>query len=572
MIMEKRDPGADLRQSLTEWGRFLDREDLVTLDGEGRQAALTQVERLLGKLKDIEGGTLLTGLLGGTGVGKSSLLNALAGTAIASTSHRRPHTEDVLVYRYEGTALPPSLPLQDVPSREYVHGAAAIGQIILCDLPDFDSIREEHRDRVIRFLEHLDVLYWVTSPEKYGDGRFYEFLGEAPRSRENFYFVLNKGDLFFQSPDAAGGYGEMGKVLDRFRTHLQARGISDPVIYVVSAEEILKNGDVSSWNRFGEFRKQLFNERSLKEVREIKAANLHAETASIRELLDRERAALKRLDRQLGTFLEELPSKRESWRREFGTALSAILDRREWKALLRDRLPASAILAGPGYGIAAAAEAWTASRKGGESPGGDLNPAFIRDVGAVFESHGHRVQREWKAVALRENPASWDGGFLRGRETALSGEERIRETLLSALERIRPPGAFFFRLLQHVLYGFFFLCFFAALSGEEIRTLSAQSPVTEWFKVLGSVITAFFSPRGLAALVSLVAVSVLLGWRFYIRARKVIYRLSDSWNHRIGDELVSLWEKGIDGSVGELKACRQGLAERIKRLCGDVLK
>jgi len=243
-----------------------------------------------------------------------------------------------------------------------------------------------------------------------------------------------------------------------------------------------------------------------------------------------------------------------------------ILGRREWKALLRDRLPASAILAGPGYGIAAAAESWAVSREGGGSPGGDLNPAFFRDMGAIFESHGHRVQREWKAVALRENPASWDRGFLPGTEAALNGDERVRETLLSALEKIRPPGAFFFRLLQYVLYGFVLLCFFSALSGEEIRTLSVQSPVTEWFKVLGGVFTALFSPRGLAALVSLVAVSALLGWRFYIRARKVIYRLADSWNHRIGDELVSLWEKAMDGSVGEVEACRQGLAERIEAL------
>jgi len=571
MIMDKRDPAGDLRRSLEALRHFLDREDLVTLDEEGRQAALARAERLSGKVEDIEKGTLLTGLLGGTGVGKSSLLNALAGTAIASASHRRPHTEDVLVYRYEGTALPGSLPLRDVPSREYVHGAASIGQIILCDLPDFDSIREEHRDKVLRFLEHLDVLFWVTSPEKYGDGRFYEFLGEAPRARENFYFVLNKGDLFFSGPDAGEGYGEMGKVLDRFRAHLQARGIPDPVIYVVSAEEIVNGRDVSPWNRFGEFKKQLFNERSLKEVREIKAANLHAEMASLRELLGRERAALKRLERHLGTFLEGLPLKRESWRREFRTTLSVILERGDWKALLRERLPASGTLVGPGHGIASAAEAWTASRRETGSSGGDMNPAFFRDIGTAFESHGDRVRKEWKAVTLRENLASREGGVPPGGETASNGEERVRETLLSALEKIRPPGAFFFRLFQYALYGFILLCFFAALSGDEIRTLSAQSPVTAWFQALGSVITAFFSPRGLAALVSLVVVSALLGWRFYIRARKVIYTLVNSWNARIGDELVFLWEKETDMTVEGLEARRQRLQEQIN-LFGDVLK
>jgi len=567
MTMEKRDPAGGLRQDLNELKAFLGREDLVTLDGEERREALVRVESLLGKVGDIERGTLLAGLIGGTGVGKSSLMNGLAGKPIASTSHRRPHTEDVLVYRYEGTALPESLPLRDVPSREYVHGAEAVGQIILCDLPDFDSIVGEHREKVVRFLEHLDVLYWVTSPEKYGDGRFYDFLDEAPRARENFYFVLNKGDLFFGGPGAGAGYEEMAKVLDRFRDHLRGRGISDPIVYVVSAEEVLKGGDVSPWNRFGEFRKQLFNERSLKEVREIKAANLHAETASLRELLARERAAVAVLERRLGAFIEAIPSKKEAWRREFETALSANLEREDWKTVLRDRLPPSAILVGPGYGIASAAEAWGASRGGTGTGVGDPGGTFFRDLGAALESHGGRVRREWKAVVLRENlrsmervcPLEWDGDP--------GGEGKVRDTLLSALERIRPPGAFFFRLFQYVLYGFILLGFFAALAGDQLGGLTAQSPPAAWFRALGGVITAFFTPRGLAALGSLVVVFALVGWRFYIRARKVIYGLADGWNRRMAEELVSLWEAETDAAASELEACRKHL-----QLKGDVLK
>ncbi|OPX41116.1 MAG: hypothetical protein B1H13_03780 [Desulfobacteraceae bacterium 4484_190.3] len=57
------------------------------------------------------------GLLGGTGVGKSSLMNALAGSEIAATSHRRQHTDSVLIYRYVKTPFPSDLSVTSVPGK-----------------------------------------------------------------------------------------------------------------------------------------------------------------------------------------------------------------------------------------------------------------------------------------------------------------------------------------------------------------------------------------------------------------------------------------------------------------------
>src|SRR5262245_38572986 len=59
----------------------------------GRQADALQLEQPL----------LIIVLMGGTGVGKSTLLNALAGGAIAQASFQRPTTRDPVVYYHHST-------------------------------------------------------------------------------------------------------------------------------------------------------------------------------------------------------------------------------------------------------------------------------------------------------------------------------------------------------------------------------------------------------------------------------------------------------------------------------------
>src|SRR5438874_5871132 len=89
-----------LQQSLRTWLDTPHRYPLstltrATLDGLAsdlrRQAAALEVERPL----------LVVLLMGGTGVGKSTLLNALAGGSIAQASFQRPTTRDPVVYYHE---------------------------------------------------------------------------------------------------------------------------------------------------------------------------------------------------------------------------------------------------------------------------------------------------------------------------------------------------------------------------------------------------------------------------------------------------------------------------------------
>src|SRR5947209_9533861 len=74
----------------------LQRATLEGLAGDlARQAEALQLEQPL----------LVITLMGGTGVGKSTLLNALAGGSIAQASFQRPTTRDPVVYYHE--AIPP---------------------------------------------------------------------------------------------------------------------------------------------------------------------------------------------------------------------------------------------------------------------------------------------------------------------------------------------------------------------------------------------------------------------------------------------------------------------------------
>ncbi|MBW2624415.1 MAG: 50S ribosome-binding GTPase, partial [Deltaproteobacteria bacterium] len=217
-------PAKRLTLQLDQALELVNQPSLFSFSAEERQVFRTEADKLRQNLDDLKGGYLVIGLIGGTGVGKSSLMNALAGAEIASTSHRRPHTDQVLIYRHEAMNQALELSLGDVPWREITHQAEAIQQILLCDLPDFDSLMGEHRERVLEFLEYLDVVVWVTSPEKYADKVAYEFLELVPKAGQNFYFVLNKADIFSGETNGVD-YEELGRVTKSYQNLIRDHGV-----------------------------------------------------------------------------------------------------------------------------------------------------------------------------------------------------------------------------------------------------------------------------------------------------------------------------------------------------------
>lgn len=151
-------------------------------DDLGRQAAALDVERPL----------LVIMFMGGTGVGKSSTLNALAGGAIAQASWTRPTTRDPVVYYHDSVKperFDPALRLCHLAS----HDRPALEHKIIVDTPDVDSTEIANRDKLLQLLPVADIVFYVGSPEKYHDQLGWDIF-KAQRKRKAFAFIMNKWD------------------------------------------------------------------------------------------------------------------------------------------------------------------------------------------------------------------------------------------------------------------------------------------------------------------------------------------------------------------------------------------
>lgn len=223
---------------------------------------------------------LTVGLVGGTGVGKSSLVNALAGRDVSSTSSRRPTTSRIVpyVHRDRRTALEAIPALREhLSTRIVVHDVDQLRSLALFDLPDIDSVADEHARVVRAALDGLDVVVWVTSITKYADRVFHAWIRDhvADRDADNFVFVLNKVDEI-DEPDPAAGAARLEK---HFRDAVgeslgTARSRGEPAFFTVSA---LRHGQGVPGDRLEALRAFLFRERDALELERIKSSNRQAE-------------------------------------------------------------------------------------------------------------------------------------------------------------------------------------------------------------------------------------------------------------------------------------------------------
>jgi len=174
-------------------------------------------------------------LAGGTGSGKSSLFNRLAGADFSTVGVTRPVTREAHACVWGVAGSGPLLEWLNVPRRHRYARASELGSgeqsmngLVLLDLPDHDSVLGHATDLVDQLVGRSDLIIWVLDPQKYADAAVHRrFLVPLAGHSEVIAVVLNQADLL--------SAGQIEDCVQDLRRLLDSENLPEVQILVSSA-------------------------------------------------------------------------------------------------------------------------------------------------------------------------------------------------------------------------------------------------------------------------------------------------------------------------------------------------
>lgn len=485
------------------------------------------------------GDSYVLALVGGTGVGKSSLLNALAGTEVSPASPRRPTTSAAVAWipsekRAELSEVMAWLAVTEV--RE--HPGERLENVAVLDLPDVDSLAADHRAKVDALLPRIDAVAWIVDPEKYSDDVAHSAYLRTwgPRIARQIV-VLNRADLLSAA--------DVGRVRDDLRARLRADSLGDlPIAMTRARDGAAGIAELRAWLDAGVEGKRILTSRVAASARDAG-----------QELA--RRAGVSGGD--AGPLVD--PARRERAMNDVARAALAIIDIRglERHAIAATRLSARGRGAGPFGVLTSAIYRLIGRARVAADPAGHLRRWHTRGSLAPATE----PLRELLQSALPSVPAD-----LRAKVAALSAPAALEKRLSDTIDRTVSTEAAAFRVPSSALWSVIgagqlivtALLIFSALWFVSLFVL--DRPTTGSFDV--PILGAVPSPVVFLAAVLLVgyllasALSVHAGWLGRRWARRVANLITKDVNARVRDALLR--------PLDELDAARAQLARAVRAL------
>lgn len=153
------------------------------------------------------GGPILLAILGGTGTGKSTLVNRLLDANLTATSFRRTYTAGAVAIARDASSVPKNwlgidahatdpqqLPARGEPDALTVVNASnhLLDRATLIDTPDLDGDQPAHHLQADRVFRWAEAILFLVTPEKYQMTELWPYYRLAKRYGVPAVFAMNK--------------------------------------------------------------------------------------------------------------------------------------------------------------------------------------------------------------------------------------------------------------------------------------------------------------------------------------------------------------------------------------------